>query len=91
MDEQFVDLSFPLAGMDVSCPFSRQPPKQLGESFWSKTTPEGINVRAFDPITERARGGSRPGLVKYLPASPFADWLIQELNVIVYVNAANLS
>ncbi len=91
MDETYVDLNFPLAGVDVSCPFSRQPPKQLGENFWSKTTPEGINVRAFDPLEERARGGSRPGLVKYMAASPYADWIIQDLNVIVYTNAANLS
>lgn len=91
MDEAYQDLNFPCAGIDTSSPFSRQPARQITEGIWSKTTPEAINVRAFDPLQDRMRGGSRPGLVKYFPAQPDEDWLIQELNVIVTNNAANVS
>lgn len=58
-DEQFVDLSFPLSGIDLSLGYSEQ---RKG------TTPEGINVRGFEPTTGRARGGQRPGLSRYIDA-----------------------
>lgn len=76
-DEQFVDLRFPRNGTDVSTAFSEQRPG---------TTPLGVNVRAFDPSTSRARGGSRPGLAKYHPDRPDgATGLIQELVCVVGV------
>lgn len=52
---------FPLGGIDDSSPFCKQP---------KLTTPEGVNVRAGDPVDERARGGSRPGTSKVRPDPP---------------------
>jgi hypothetical protein len=74
-DEQFVTLTFPLAGVNTSTPFAEQ--AQL-------TTALGTNVRSFEPQARRQRGGSRPGLVKYI-ADPVvaADSPVQWLTFIV--------
>lgn len=55
--EAFTDLTFPVRGIDVAVGYDRQRPQ---------TTPEGVNVRAFEPGSARARGGSRPGVAKYI-------------------------
>jgi hypothetical protein len=68
------DLFFPINGVDVSSSLELQTPD---------TTPLGTNVRAFEPTTNRARGGSRPGLSKFIPAVPSNSSVIQHLNVIV--------
>jgi hypothetical protein len=54
----FLDQFFPVAGLDVSVALEMQTPD---------TTPEGVNVRVFEPGTYRARGGMRCGLSKYIP------------------------
>lgn len=74
--EAYTDLTFPLRGIDISRPFSQQPPQ---------TTPIGQNVRAYEPATGRARGGARPGLSKYIAAQVFSQSLIQELGMVVGV------
>ncbi len=66
-------IEFPLAGVDLSGPFDMQAPG---------TTPAGTNVRSFEPLTQRARGGSRPGLERYLGALPTGS-VIQLLDFIV--------
>src|SRR5580692_5847102 len=71
---QIADLFFPISGVDVSVALENQTPD---------TTPEGLNVRAFDPTTNRARGGRRPGISKYIPAQPSGFNLIQHLQVVV--------
>jgi hypothetical protein len=53
----YIDVQFPLGGVDQSQAFDTQP---------GRTTPEAVNVRTFEPTTDRARGGSRPGIVKYI-------------------------
>lgn len=80
--ESFADLKFPLAGIDLSLAYGRQSPrKMLGREDWGMTTPEGVNVRAFEAATNRMRGGSREGLVKYISAQVASlAWVIQELN-----------
>lgn len=55
--EQIVGVLFPLQGIDATCEYGRQP---------SDTTPSGVNVRSFEVIDDRARGGSRCGLSKYI-------------------------
>ncbi len=75
-DESFVDLRFPLKGVDVSQGFGMQQPG---------TTPIGQNVRAYDTLTLRARGGSRPGLTRYINAQVNGTNVIQELNYVVGV------
>ena len=47
---------FPLRGKHVGVVADRQPPM---------TSPDMKNVRPFDVLDGRARGGQRPGLVKW--------------------------
>lgn len=74
--ESFVDFRFPIKGIDLSQAYSLQP---------ADTTPIGQNVRAYDALQARARGGSRPGLAKYVSAIVGPGGLIQELNSLVGV------
>lgn len=50
-----IELPFPQAGLDRSGSYRSSPPF---------TSPDLSNVRSFDPIERRNRGGSRPGLGK---------------------------
>ena len=59
-DEVLSDLPFPLHGIDRSLGFSSQP---------GGTTPTGQNVRAHEPRSARAKGGSRPGLSRFIDSS----------------------
>jgi hypothetical protein len=79
--EQEVGVIFPVQGIETSCEFSRQP---------ADTAPVGINVRTFESITLRARGGSRSGLTQYVPAQPAGANPIQHLNVLVDPQDPNL-
>lgn len=78
---------FPLGGVNVSSAFARQPNVPVDQSigWYARTTPEAINVRAYD-ASGKARGGSRAGLSRYinkrLPGS------IMSLGVVVGVGGA---
>lgn len=74
--EQPAYMDFPFKGIDVSQAYSRQS---------QGTTPVGINVRAYEALTQRMRGGSRPGLKKYISTKPGGASVIQDLNSIVTV------
>lgn len=83
---QLADLFFPINGLDVSVSFEWQTPD---------TTPEGVNVRTFEPSTNRARGGQRWGLSKYIEQMLPLDYTsgspaIQMLQVIVDPSATAL-
>lgn len=80
--DQYVELHFPLAGMDRRTAFAKQPARQIGEQKYARTTPLGENVVAFD-FLDRGRGGSRRGLTKYIPAR-VQDYVMQHLAVIAY-------
>ena len=56
-----------------------QPDAQL----WGSSTPSGINVRGFEPLENRSRGGSRPGLSKYIPVQASGSWVLQSLGLII--------
>lgn len=56
-NETFADLWFPVSGLDVTPEYEVQT---------APTTPVGVNVRAYDVFLLRARGGSRPGLTKFI-------------------------
>jgi len=72
--ESLADFPFPLRGLDVSTEFELQP---------DETTPTGLNVRSYEPGTQRGRGGSRPGLVRYVPLQVSDTHLIQDLDFVV--------
>ncbi len=63
MEPKHADAQFPLSGIDRSAAFAQQPKKG---TLVSRTTVLGVNVLAAESITGRERGGSRPGIVKYL-------------------------
>src|SRR5260370_108963 len=73
--EALTEMPFPLQGIDVSTEYELQP---------AETTPTGLNVRGYEPGTMRARGGSRPGILQYVPQQvPAGAHLIQHLNYVV--------
>jgi len=63
--DTYSDIQFPLGGIDRSDRYDMTPTNSspLGVN---KTTQVAINVRAFEAMTARGRGGSRPGVVKYI-------------------------
>lgn len=84
-----IDLHFPFAGMDVSQSFGKQPNRPAVQGQYARTTPLGINVRTFDSQA-RARGGSRPGLVKYVSTQPGdVGYITQELTTLVTTGQAD--
>ena len=66
-DETETVLHFPKCGLDTSAAYSKQPNRPMPvDGDYARTTPLGINVRAFDRSFDRNRGGSRIGLSKYI-------------------------
>lgn len=75
----FADLTFPERGIDVSSGFADQRPG---------TTPVGVNVVVWEPLTDRGRGGSRPGCQKYVGSQlPPGGKVVQHLNIVVLASA----
>src|SRR5437660_1214366 len=74
MPESEAVLRFPAHGIDLSQGFNFQPPG---------TTPEGANVRAFEPGTGRMRGGQRPGLSRYVASAVNGSNFVQDVNTVV--------
>ena len=75
-------MRFPLAGIDRTMGFHRQPNRPLVNGDFARTTVSAHNVRAFDPRTDRARGGSRPGIAKYGTNQVNGSNSIQDLNYV---------
>jgi len=79
---QYVDMHFPLAGIDISKAVEQQPVVQLPDGTYSKTTRAGTNVRSFDPTNNRSRGAQRAGLSKFVNAKVSGSRLIQEIRLV---------
>ena len=77
MPDKYLPLPFPLAGVDITNEENQQRPN---------TAAVGVNVRGRDPIHRRMRGGSRPGLSRYVDAQVSGANLIQHLNTITTIN-----
>lgn len=87
--EETVDLHFPKAGLHTASALGRQPTRQGPDGTYWRTTQTGLNVRAFDPATERGRGGSRCGLSKYVAALlPSTTYVVQLLDVLLTTSAS---
>lgn len=81
--DQLANMPFPRNGLYVSTGFGEQPPG---------TTPIGQNVRTYEALTMRARGGSREGLSQYIPAQVSGVFSkVQHLNYIVDPTEAALT
>jgi len=94
--EVLKDLHFPKAGIDLSLAFQEQPNRPAGPNGeYARTTPTGLNVRAFEPASNRVRGGSRTGLVRYINAQVSGIvFIVQDLNLVVgtgYTNPGGMS
>lgn len=75
-------IHFPLAGLDVSMAFSKQPAREVQPGRYARTCSVASNVRGFDR-TNTLRGGSRPGLRKYLPERPAGEtWIVQHIGYV---------
>ena len=74
-----VFLEFALSGLEEVRGYSRQRPG---------TTAQAYNVRGFEPGTDRARGGSRAGLTKYLAAQVNGSASIQCVDHLVTATSA---
>lgn len=82
MSDEF-DIHFPFAGMDISSAFCKQPNRPSANGKYARTAVLGKNVRAYD-ADDRARGGSRAGLSKYISTQAAGtEYLIQELALLV--------
>lgn len=82
MDDDVLEMNFPLGGLSLDGPFGRQKPRDIGGGVYARTTPVGVNVVGFEPAGGRKRGGTRPGLDKLIPDRPEA-WIVQGLGTIV--------
>lgn len=84
--EWFDDLHFPKAGVDRSGPFGRQPVRPVEGGDYARTCRVGVNCRGYEPRTNRARGGPRPGTAKWIASRPAGEeWVVQELTVVAGV------
>jgi hypothetical protein len=72
-DKKPVDLSFPLKGADENWAYKAQP---------EGTSPGCLNVRPYDVLGQRLRGGQRAGLSKYIAAQPNGAIPIQMLGTV---------
>lgn len=80
-EEQLVQQLFPTKGIDVAHLQEEQPPG---------TTPIGDNVRAYEMLTKRGRGGQRPGISKYLNMQVSGFHEIQLLDTITITDGSAL-
>jgi len=81
MAETVISISFPKSGIDLSLAPSKQPNRPAANGEYARTTPVGNNVRGFEALTRRSRGGTRPGLSKYGSVID-AGWIVQHLDTI---------
>ena len=91
-DTKYMDLHFPRGGVDrskaaMSQPWRPGPAGPGGEPTRIYSSADAENCASFDPITERLRGGSRGGLLKWVSNPAVSGWLIQHLNSIAAVGS----
>jgi hypothetical protein len=80
MADKDTAVHFPHAGVDQSGPVSRQPARKLPDGDYARTCVAAQNVRAYEAGANRRRGGSRPGLSKYLAGQVAGQlWVVQDL------------
>lgn len=86
--EVFADMTYPLAGISLLWAFDDQRPVPMPDGLYKHTCRSGVNVRGCEALTQRLRGGTRPGLARYVPEPVVADWIVQNLSVVTYTTAA---
>ncbi len=71
---KLIDIPFPFSGINEVAANRRQP---------ESTTPDALNVRPFDAIAGRRRGGQRNGIGKYITSAVNGTNAIQAINAVV--------
>lgn len=66
-----MEIQFPFKGIDQITSYRRQPPG---------TTPYALNVRPFDALEQRLRGGQRSGHSKYFSSAVNGTNMIQQID-----------
>lgn len=89
-NDQEIVIHFPLCGLSTIAGLDRQPIQKTQAGTYAQTCPVGVNVRGYDAGQDRSRGGSRPGTTKYIPTQPNGTWIVQDLNVIVFMSAGSV-
>lgn len=80
--KRLAHLQFPLGGLDRSRAYRKQPPF---------TTPDALNVRPFENLEGRGRGGSRPGLDKAFYEELGSGNPIRMLSAVSYLDSTGLT
>lgn len=81
--ETLKDIHWPKSGLDISTAFCKQPNRPSDDGRYARSTADCVNVRGFEPATNRNRGGSRHGLIKYIPQRVAGtEFVVQEINYI---------
>jgi len=83
--ERYIVVHMPLAGVNVVAPFSKQPNRPIFEDLYARTCRLGVNVRGYEPNRERLRGGRRSGLIKTVLSPVVQNWVLQNLDVAVFI------
>ena len=78
--ETYDDWHFPKGGIDRASAYGRQPTRKDRNGVYVRTAFAGENIRGFDPLTLRDRGGSRPGLSKFISTQVNGLFITQHLN-----------
>jgi hypothetical protein len=73
---------WPVGGRNDQFGYQSQPPF---------TTPDAVNVRSLGPVTGRARGGSRPGLVAALPGYLGSDPVTGTIQSVTYLEDTQMT
>ncbi len=74
LEESLAEIPFPVKGRSDAISFDQM------DGAW---TPDGENVRVFESLTSRGRGGSRAGISRYIDAQVSGANAIQHLNTVV--------
>ena len=72
--KQPIDLRFPVLGKNENWAYSSQP---------EGTSPDCLNVRPYDVLADRLRGGQRPGTSKFIRTEVNGTAAIQRLGFLI--------
>lgn len=83
-NDEFKDIHFPAAGIDRSLAFDKQPNRPVFGGQYARTSFEVINVRGWEPVSGRLRGGQRAGLKRLIDSQVAGlEWIVQDMRLLV--------
>lgn len=82
---QPINLHFPMAGEDNSYSLEDQPPRQIGDGEWSRTSPVCLNVLPVDIGSRRSRGSMRHGIRRLITKPLVVGWIVQHVDAMTSI------